>query len=47
MMFLSMNQCEIQTRQVSGQEPNFSKMTNLAGKRPVLAFFGVTDKSPE
>ncbi len=39
MMFPSKHQCENQTRQVSGQEPDFSKMTNLAGKRPVLAFF--------
>jgi hypothetical protein len=40
MMLLSMHQCEIQTRQVSGQEPDFSKkMTNLAGRRLRLVFF--------
>ena len=35
-VFRSMRQCEIQARQVSGQEPDFSKMTNLAGKKPLL-----------
>ena len=38
-VFRSMRQCEIQARQVSGQEPDFSKMTNLAGKKPLLVFF--------
>src|SRR5208337_3470522 len=38
-VFCSMNQCEIQACQVSGQGPDFSKMTNLAGKRPLLVLF--------
>src|SRR5208337_3913171 len=38
MVFLSMYQCEIQTRQVSGQEPDFSKTTNLAGEWLLLVF---------
>jgi|GEM_PF-4028517 len=38
MVFRSMYQCEIQTQQVSGQEPDFSKMTNLAGEWLLLVF---------
>ncbi len=38
-VYRSMCQCEIQARQVSGQEPDFSKMTNLAEKKPLLVFF--------
>ena len=38
-MLVPMNQCEIQTCQVSGQEPSLLKMISLAGRRLRLVFF--------